>query len=105
MRQGQQDRLIDVEWDEDLSGGTFVASLEVRAIDRPRLLRDVSSALADNHVNILTCSMSTGGDRVASMRFDIELGDPAHLSTVLGAIRVIDGVYESFRVLPGAARP
>lgn len=105
LRQGQQDRLIDVEWDEDLSGGTFVASLEVRAIDRPRLLRDVSSALADNHVNILTCSMSTGGDRVASMRFDIELGDPAHLSTVLGAIRVIDGVYESFRVLPGAARP
>ena len=104
LEAGQHDRLIEVEWDEDFSGGTFVACVEVRAIDRPRLLRDVSSALADNHVNILTCAMTTGGDRVASMRFDVELGDPSHLSLVLGAIRGIEGVYDSFRVLPGAAR-
>ena len=102
LQAGQHDRLIEVEWDEHLSGGTFVASVEVKAIDRPRLLRDVSSALADNHVNILTCTMKAGGDRVASMRFDVELGDPSHLSLVLGAIRGIDGVYETYRVLPGA---
>lgn len=102
LRAGQRDRLIEVEWDEDFSGGTFVASIEVRAIDRPRLLRDVSSSLADNHVNILTCAMTTGGDRVASMRFDVELGDPSHLSLVLGSIRCIEGVYESYRVLPGS---
>jgi GTP pyrophosphokinase len=102
LRAGQHDRLIEVEWDEDFSGGSFVASIEVRAIDRPRLLRDVSSALADNHVNILTCTMTTGGDRVASMRFDVELGDPSHLSLVLGSIRGIEGVYESYRVLPGS---
>ena len=39
LQAGQRDRLIEVEWDEDFSGGTFVASIEVRAIDRPRLLR------------------------------------------------------------------
>ena len=100
---GQRDRLIEVEWDEDFAGGSFVASIEVRAIDRPRLLRDVSSALADQHVNILACNMKAGGDRMATMRFDFELGDPAHLSVVLGTIRGIDGVYESYRVLPGAA--
>ena len=99
---GQRDRLIEVEWDEDFAGGSFVASIEVRAIDRPRLLRDVSSALADQHVNILACNMKTGGDRMAVMRFDFELGDPTYLSVVLGAIRGIDGVYESYRVLPGA---
>ena len=102
LRSGQRDRLIEVEWDEEFSGGSFVASIEVRAIDRPRLLRDVSSALADNHVNILTCAMTTGGDRVASMRFDVELGDPSHLSLVLGSIRGIEGVYETYRVLPGS---
>jgi len=102
LQTGQRDRLIEVEWDEDFSGGSFVASIEVRSLDRPRLLRDVSSALADNHVNILSCSMKAGDDRMASMRFDVELGDPSHLSLVLGAIRGIDGVYESYRVLPGA---
>jgi GTP pyrophosphokinase len=103
LRTGQRDRIIDVEWDEDFTGGSFVASIEVRALDRPRLLRDVSSLLADHHVNILACHMQTGGDRMASMRFDFELGDPSHLSVVLGTIRDLDGVYESYRVLPGAA--
>ncbi len=103
LQTGQRDRLIEVEWDEDFAGGSFVASIEVRALDRPRLLRDVSSTLADHHVNILACNMKTGGDRMAAMRFDFELGDPSHLSVVLGSIRSLDGVYESYRVLPGAA--
>jgi len=103
LRTGQRDRLIEVEWDDNFSGGTFVVSIEVRALDRPRLLRDVSGVLADQHVNILSCSMKTGGDRMAAMLFDFELGDPSHLSVVLGAIRGLEGVYESFRVLPGAS--
>lgn len=103
LQAGQRDRLIEVEWDEDFAGGSFVASIEVRALDRPRLLRDVSAALADHHVNLLSCSMKTGGDAVAAMQFDFELGDPSHLSVVLGSIREIDGVYESYRVLPGSA--
>ncbi|MEO6988307.1 MAG: bifunctional (p)ppGpp synthetase/guanosine-3',5'-bis(diphosphate) 3'-pyrophosphohydrolase [Aquihabitans sp.] len=102
LQDGQRDRLIDVEWDEDFAGGVFVASIEVRALDRPNLLRDVSLVMADQHVNILSCNMLAGGDRRASMRFDFELGDPSHLSVVLGTIRNIDGVYESYRVLPGA---
>jgi GTP pyrophosphokinase len=103
LQAGQRDRLIEVEWDEDFSGGSFVASIEVRALDRPRLLRDVSNILADHHVNIISCTMNAGGDRMAAMRFDVELGDPAHLGVVLGAIRAVDGVYESYRILPGAA--
>jgi guanosine-3',5'-bis(diphosphate) 3'-pyrophosphohydrolase len=103
LQDGQHDRLIEVEWDEDFAGGTFVASIEVKAIDRPNLLRDVSVILAEGHVNILSCNLLAGGDRTATMRFEFELGDPAHLSTVLGGIRQIDGVYDSFRVLPGAA--
>ncbi|MCU1354148.1 MAG: (p)ppGpp synthetase, RelA/SpoT family, partial [Acidimicrobiales bacterium] len=102
LQTGQRDRLIEVEWDEDFAGGMFVASIEVRALDRPRLLRDVSSTLADHHVNILSCAMKTGSDRVAGMRFDFELGDPSHLGAVLRTIRGIDGVYDAYRVLPGA---
>jgi GTP pyrophosphokinase len=103
LRSGQRDRVMEVEWDEDLGEGTFVASIEIRAIDRARLLRDVSSVLADGHVNIISCTMNAGQDRMAVMRFNCELGDPAHLGTVLGAIRRIEGVYESYRVLPGAS--
>lgn len=102
LQSGQADRLIEVEWDEDFAGGAFVAAIEVRALDRPGLLRDATVVLSDQHLNILSCTMKAGSDRMASMRFDFELGDPEHLSTLLGTIRAIDGVYEAYRVLPGA---
>jgi GTP pyrophosphokinase len=97
---GQDDRLIDVEWDESGSG-TFVASIEVKALDRSRLLRDVSAALAENHVNILACLTNTGSDRITKMRFDFELGDPSHLDSLIGTIKGIDSVYDAYRIVPG----
>jgi GTP pyrophosphokinase len=36
------------------------------------------------------------------MRFDFELGDPAHLESVLGSIKQIDSIYDVYRVLPGS---
>jgi GTP pyrophosphokinase len=103
LQEGQADRLIDVEWDEDYSGGNFVASIEVKAIDREFLLADVAGALSKAHVNILTCQLVAGGDQNVAMRFEFELGDPSHLGTVLGTIRALDHVFDVFRVLPGAA--
>jgi GTP pyrophosphokinase len=97
---GQSDRLIDVDWDTSISA-VFVASIEVKALDRSRLLRDTSAALADAHVNIVSCNTLTGSDRISKMRFDVELGDPSHLDSVISAIKQIDGIYDAYRVLPG----
>jgi GTP pyrophosphokinase len=97
---GQSDRLIDVEWDE-AHEGTFVAAIEVKALDRGRLLRDVAAAMSDHHVNILSSSSNTGSDRVSKMRFEFELADPGHLDSLLSTLRGIDAVYEAYRVVPG----
>jgi guanosine-3',5'-bis(diphosphate) 3'-pyrophosphohydrolase len=101
LAMGQSDRLIDVEWDEERTG-SFVASIEVKALDRARLLRDVSTALADAHVNIIACNTGTGSDRISKMRFDFELGDPGHLDSLISTIKQIDSIYDAYRVLPGA---
>jgi GTP diphosphokinase / guanosine-3',5'-bis(diphosphate) 3'-diphosphatase len=98
---GQRDRLIDVEWDTAVPS-VFVASIEVKALDRSKLLRDVSAALADHHVNIVSCNTITGDDRISKMRFDFEFGDPSHLDSVISAIKRIDGIYDASRVLPGS---
>ena len=100
LRGAQKDRLIEVEWDDD-STGTFVANIEVKALDRPRLLQDVSAALSDLSVNVLLCNTVTGGDRVATMRFEFELGDASHLDMILSRVRAIDSVYDAYRVVPG----
>ncbi len=93
-------RLIEVEWD-GRSGGTYVVSVQVEALDRSRLLRDVADVLADYHVNILGCSTTTSSDRIAVLKFDFEMADPGHLNTIVAAIKRIDSVYEAYRIVPG----
>lgn len=95
-------RVVDVEWSSDGANTMFVAAVEVKALDRSRLLRDVANALSDEHVNIVACTTHTGSDRVARMRFEFEFADPSHLQSVLRVIKRIDGVYDASRVLPGA---
>ncbi|HTO01797.1 MAG TPA: bifunctional (p)ppGpp synthetase/guanosine-3',5'-bis(diphosphate) 3'-pyrophosphohydrolase [Microthrixaceae bacterium] len=97
---GQTERIIDVDWDAN-SAGHFIALVEVKALDRPRLLQDVTLTLSDSHVNILDCQTHTGHDRVSKMRFEFEFGDPSHLETLLDRLRSIDSVYDAFRVVPG----
>jgi GTP diphosphokinase / guanosine-3',5'-bis(diphosphate) 3'-diphosphatase len=99
----QTQRVIDVEWDHDETA-TFVVSVEIEALDRSRLLRDVAEVLAEHHVNILTSASQTSSDRVARFRFDFELADPSHLDSILRAIARVDSVYEAYRLLPGHAR-
>ena len=94
-------RVVEVEWSSEGSNAMFVAAVEVKALDRSRLLRDVANALSDEHVNIVACTTHTGSDRVARMRFEFEFADPSHLLSVLRVIKRIDGVYDANRVLPG----
>ena len=98
----QSARIIDVEWAGLSANDTFVAAVEVVALDRTRLLRDVANALSDQRVNIVSCTTQTGSDRVAKMRFEFEFSDPNHLQAMLRIIKNIDGVYDAYRLLPGA---
>jgi GTP diphosphokinase / guanosine-3',5'-bis(diphosphate) 3'-diphosphatase len=97
-------RLIDVDWDVDNANQVFAAGVEVVALDRSQLLRDVANAVGDLGVNILSCETLTGGDRVAKMRFQFEMSNPAQLGSVLNTIRRIDSVYDVHRLVPGGAR-
>ncbi len=97
---GMVERVIEVEWDRDRTA-TFTASLEVRALDRSRLLADVTRVLSEHHLNILASSSHTASDRVSRMRFDVELADPSHLDSVLSSLKQLDSVYDAYRILPG----
>ena len=95
-----RERLIEVEWDHR-SSGVFVATIEVVAIDRSRLLTDVSQVVSEHHLNILAANTQTDADRISRMRFDVELGDANHLESVLNSVRHLDAVYDAYRILPG----
>jgi len=95
-----RERLIEVEWDHR-SSAVFVATIEVVAIDRSRLLTDVTKVVSEHHLNIVSANTQTDPDRISRMRFDVELADPGHLESVLNLIRHLDAVYDVYRILPG----
>ena len=101
LTQRSKERLIDVEW--DASGeGVYRATIEVHAFDRGHLLADVSQVVSEHHLNIVAARTATTADRVSRMTFDIELGEPGLLESLLNSLKQLDGVFEAFRQLPGA---
>jgi guanosine-3',5'-bis(diphosphate) 3'-pyrophosphohydrolase len=93
----EPDRIVEVEWAPS-AGSVFLVQIQVEALDRNRLLSDVTRVLSDNHVNILAANVSTSRDRVAISRFTFEMADPGHLDHVISAVRRVEGVFDAYRV-------
>ena len=98
----RSERMIEVGWSVEHTG-TFRAAVQAEALDRPRLLRDVTTALADLGANIVASSTVTNRDRVAILRFEIELSDVATLDRAIEEMRNVDGVYAAYRLVPGGS--
>jgi len=98
------ERVIEVAWAPEQSDSFFVW-FQVEAIDRPKLLRDVTSVLADLGANIHASSSATSRDRVAMLRYEVEISGPDVLERALSEIRSIDGVYDAYRLVPGSLGP
>jgi len=93
-------RMIEVEW-APTSSSLFLVQIQIEALDRSGLLSDVTRVLSENHVNILSATVSTSSDRLALSRFVFEMGDTVHLDRLLNAVRRIDAVYDVYRVNAG----
>jgi guanosine-3',5'-bis(diphosphate) 3'-pyrophosphohydrolase len=93
----QPERLVAVEW-APTAKSMFLVNIQVEALDRNRLLSDITKVLSDVHVNILAASLQTTRDRVAKSRFTFEMADPKHLGHVLKVVRSVDGVFDAYRV-------
>ncbi len=95
--EAQPERLLEVEW-APTGTSTFLVNIQVEALDRARLLSDITMVLSDAHVNILSASLSTTRDRVAKSRFTFEMAEAKHLDNVLRAVRGVPGVFDAYRV-------
>jgi GTP pyrophosphokinase len=95
----RSERLIEVAWASEQTG-SFYVWLQVEALDRPRLLRDVTSVLSDLGANIHASSSGTGADRIAILRYEVELSDPQLMARAIAELRGVDGVFDAYRLVP-----
>ena len=82
----------------------FLVQLQVEALDRNRLLSDVTRVLsgpARQHPLGVRADLARPG---GASRFTFEMGEPSHLDHVIRAVRKIDGVYDVYRITGGRSQ-
>jgi GTP pyrophosphokinase len=93
----RRERMVDVAWGADQQA-VFATWVQLEALDRPRLLRDITDVFGDLGVNIVASSSATGRDRVAILRFEIELSDTDQLERAISELQTVEGVYDAYRL-------
>jgi GTP pyrophosphokinase len=94
------ERLIEVEWNLE-QPSIFQVEIQVEALDRTKLLRDITNVFAEYDINIVSSSANLK-EKVGVMiaRFVLEIGNLLLLDNLLASIKKIDSVFDAFRVTP-----
>jgi GTP diphosphokinase / guanosine-3',5'-bis(diphosphate) 3'-diphosphatase len=96
-----RERFIEVNWDSR-APEKFNAEIQIEAIDRIKLLRDITNAISEYDLNILRAnSLKVDKAGHIKLRFLIEINNKYILKDVINNIRQIDSVYDAFRITPG----
>ena len=91
------ERLVEVEWGGE-SDDAYPVDISVLAYDRSGLLRDITSVLGDEKINVL--AMSTQVDKkehMARIQLTVEVSDLVKISQVLSRIQQVPNVTEARR--------
>ncbi|QRV02919.1 bifunctional (p)ppGpp synthetase/guanosine-3',5'-bis(diphosphate) 3'-pyrophosphohydrolase [Arcanobacterium phocisimile] len=93
----EPDRFIDIAWDSQ-ADAVYLVQVQIEALDRRGLLADITRALSEHDVNMISGTINTSSERVAKSSFTFEMADPHHLERVLRELRKIEGVYDAYRI-------
>ena len=95
----KRDRLIEVHWGVDEETGELPATINVHAYDRTGLLRDITTVLGNEGVNVVSINSSTDKrTHTATIGIRVEATGIEQLSRVMARIGELTNVLEVARV-------
>ena len=93
----QRDRLMPADWGKTADEAPFSADIEVVAVDRQGLLRDISEAIARERINVTAVNTLSRGAH-AFMRFTLQIGSADAIVRVLRQVKDVPGVDTARRL-------
>ena len=96
IHEDEKERLVPVEWGE--TDSLYPVNIHVEAWDRVGLMRDITTIVAEEKVNISAASSISHDDHTVSEYFTMEAKDLAQLSRLLGKIEGVRGVISVTRI-------
>ncbi len=89
-------RFIEVEWDTEKKA-TFLSELQIKALDRPRLLQEITNLYADAKLNAISLNLRINKEKVAIVDIGFEINETKQIEDLMKRIRRLDGVLEVYR--------
>jgi len=97
LSEKETERLVRVEWGQQASQDLFSIPLVIEAWDRDGLLRDITSAMADDRVGMSAASANVDDDGTALIRITVRIGGIDQLSRVFTVLEHLRGVRSVHR--------
>ena len=89
-------RFIEVQWD-DKEKATFISELQIKALDRPKLLQDITSLYVDAKLNAVSLNLRINKEKVAIVDIGFEINETKQIEDLIKKIKKLDGVLEVYR--------
>jgi guanosine-3',5'-bis(diphosphate) 3'-pyrophosphohydrolase len=96
VNEDEKERLVPVEWGD--SDALYPVNIHVESWDRVGLMRDITTIVAEEKLNITAASSISHDDHTVSEYFTLATRDLAQLSRLLGKIEGVRGVISVARV-------
>lgn len=93
----ERSRLIDAEWEGDQEasyGEKYLAEIKIYANNRNGLLADISRALTEKNIDILSMNTRTNKQGLATLATSFEISNREELIRIIDKIRSIDSVLD-----------
>ncbi|WP_035767167.1 RelA/SpoT family protein [Butyrivibrio sp. NC2002] len=94
MQSEDRTRLIEAKWESRALGEKYVATINIFANNRPGLLADVSRALTEKNVDIISMNTRTSKQGLATMETSFQVASREELGEIVDKIRNIDSVID-----------
>jgi (p)ppGpp synthase/HD superfamily hydrolase len=91
------ERRIEVEWERD-SEAIYQITLSVNVEDRPGVLADITSVIADTNTDIRNIETKNFHDEKAVIDVTLSINDLKHLERIKRSLRSLEGVLDVSRL-------
>jgi GTP pyrophosphokinase len=96
IHEDEQERLVPVDWGE--TDSLYPVSVQVDAWDRVGLVRDITTIVAEEKINIASVSFAYHKDHTTSTFLTLQTRGLAQLSRILKKIEAVRGVISVARI-------
>jgi GTP pyrophosphokinase len=93
-------RTVPVRWRDGTPADGYRATVLAEALSRPRLLADLTEAIAAQGVGIVSAAVEPPQEHRVRHTYTVELSDPQALTALMRAMRSVPGVYDVYRAQP-----